>query len=123
MVLGIWIGTAFQEEFNKVEFGHGAPVACMVQGRCALWDRFKFDVGAVYNKLSCKDELVFMGWLVARISQIGQLVEQSTPQLTFLQLLVLASRQHVGTDALKQHEKWTVWPSISESDLARKRNV
>jgi hypothetical protein len=51
MVLGIWIGTFFQEELNKVEVGHIVPGACNVQGRFALLDRYSIDVGAVFNKL------------------------------------------------------------------------
>jgi hypothetical protein len=51
----------FQEELNKVEVGDVLPVACMIQGRCALWDRYSVDVGAVFKELFRKDELVFMG--------------------------------------------------------------
>jgi hypothetical protein len=72
MVLGIWVGTCFQEELNKVEVGHVARVACMMQWRSALWDRYSVEVGAVFNKLFCKDELDFTGRILDRIGQIGQ---------------------------------------------------
>jgi hypothetical protein len=45
MILCIWIGTYFQEEFNKVEVGDVARVACLLQWRFALWDRYSVDVG------------------------------------------------------------------------------
>jgi hypothetical protein len=46
MVLGLWIGTCLQEVLNKVEVVHVSPVACIVQGRSALWPRCSLDVGA-----------------------------------------------------------------------------
>jgi hypothetical protein len=61
MIQGIRIGTGFQEVLNKVEVGHVDEAACMMQGRSAVWDRYSVDVGAVFNKLFCKDELVLMG--------------------------------------------------------------
>jgi hypothetical protein len=53
IVQGIWIGAFFQEELNKVEVGHVAPVACIMQGRSAVWDRYSVDVGAAFDKLFC----------------------------------------------------------------------
>jgi hypothetical protein len=38
-----------------------APEVCSVQRRATLWDRYRVGVGTVFNKLLCKDELVFMG--------------------------------------------------------------
>jgi hypothetical protein len=102
MVLEIWVGTFFQEELHEVEVGYVSPGACTVQGSFAVWDRYSVDVGAVFNELFCKDELIFMGGVVAGIRQIGQYVEQSKFQVPI-------SKQHVGTDELEQHKKWTVW--------------
>jgi hypothetical protein len=53
MVLGIRIGTIFQQLLNKVEVGHDVRRACHVQGCFALWDRYSVDVGTVFNELSC----------------------------------------------------------------------
>jgi hypothetical protein len=64
-----------------------------VQGRFAPESRYSVDVGAVFNKLFCKDELVHMGRIVERICQIGQHVESK------VRLLVL--EQHVGINELK----------------------
>jgi hypothetical protein len=81
-----------QEELNEVEIGHVAPVVCIVQGRFAVWARYSVDVGVVIYKLICKDELIFVGRILARIRQIGLEVEWSNPILAFLQRCVLASR-------------------------------
>jgi hypothetical protein len=61
IILCICIGTFLKEIFNKVEVCHSARVACPVHGRFALWARYSVDVGAVFNKLFCWDELVFVG--------------------------------------------------------------
>jgi hypothetical protein len=110
MVLGIWIGTFFQEELNKVEIGDVARRACIVQRCSTVWDRYSLDIRTAFNKLFCQDRLVCMGQIVARICHIGQVVERSSPHLPFLQRCVVVSKQHVRIDKLKQHEKWTVWP-------------
>jgi hypothetical protein len=44
MVLGIRVGTFFQEELNKVEVGHDARVASILQGRFAAWQRYSIVV-------------------------------------------------------------------------------
>jgi hypothetical protein len=48
-ILGIWIGAYFQEELNKVEAGHVALVACIVQRRYTVRDRYSVDIGALVN--------------------------------------------------------------------------
>jgi hypothetical protein len=60
MVLGIWIGTNFEEKLNKVKVGHSGRVTCSVQGRIAVWKSDSVDVGAVFDKLSPQYELVFL---------------------------------------------------------------
>mgnify|MGYP002809901533 CR=1 FL=1 len=35
-VFGIWVRAFYQKKLNKVEVGHVASVACIVQGRVAL---------------------------------------------------------------------------------------
>jgi hypothetical protein len=88
MARSIWIGTLFQEILNKIKVGHIArAAACIVQGRSALYRYSSVDVGAVYNKLFRKDELVHMGRIVERICQISQMVEQS---------ILLVSLHYVG---------------------------
>jgi hypothetical protein len=86
--------------YIQYEVGHVAPAACNVQERLTV--RYSVDIGAVFDELFCKDELVFMGRIFARMCPTGQILER---HLTSLQLF---SKQHVEIDALEPHEKWTV---------------
>ena len=53
MGLGVWIDSFFQQELNKVEVGHIARGACLVQGHFAVWARRSEDVGTAFNELFC----------------------------------------------------------------------
>jgi hypothetical protein len=57
-VLGVWISTCCQGSSTKSSWSR-CPNSMPCAGRDAVWDRYSIDVGAVFNKLFCWDELVY----------------------------------------------------------------